>query len=77
MQQPSTPEDWRIARLLISARDDVAELGNLTSALEGTIDPENSAIVDMMDKYKKIVDKNKEISPANRLEKNDSKNGEK
>ncbi len=39
------------------------EIANLTSALEGTIDPDNSAIVNMMDKYKKIVDKNNQMIP--------------
>lgn len=63
LPKPSTPADMYVFQIHIRARDDVAELGNLTSALEGTIDPENSAIVAMMDKYKRIVDKNKEISP--------------
>nr|WP_298143598.1 hypothetical protein [uncultured Pseudomonas sp.] len=62
LPQPSSAADLNLFQIYIRARDDVAELGNLTSALEGTIDPENSAIVAMMDKYKKIVDKNKEIS---------------
>ncbi|MDO6719890.1 hypothetical protein Q4575_10785 [Psychrosphaera sp. 1_MG-2023] len=61
LQPPNSPEDWKIAQLCVRARDDAMELGNLTSALEGTIDPDNSAIVTMMDKYKKIVAKNQEI----------------
>ncbi|WP_339719037.1 hypothetical protein [uncultured Paraglaciecola sp.] len=61
LQQPKTPEEWRIAQLCVRARDDVTEIGNLTSALEGTIDTENSAIVSMMDKHKKIVEKAKEL----------------
>jgi len=47
----------------VRARDDAMEIANLTSALEGTIDPDNSAIVNMMDKYKKIVDKNNQMIP--------------
>lgn len=66
---PSTPTEFNLIQIYIRARDDVAELGNLTSALEGTIDPENSAIVSMMDKYKKIVDKNSEIAPQAALDK--------
>lgn len=62
LPKPNTPEDWRIAQLCVRARDDAMELGNLTSALEGTIDPDNSAIVTMMDKYKKIVAKNNELT---------------
>jgi hypothetical protein len=58
----NTAEDWRIAQLCVRARDDAMELGNLTSALEGTIDPDNSAIVTMMDKYKRIISKNNEIN---------------
>jgi hypothetical protein len=61
LQPPKTPEEWRIAQLCVRARDDVTEIGNLTSALEGTIDTENSAIVSMMDKHKKIVEKGKEL----------------
>ena len=49
-------------QLYVRARDEFGEMANLTSALEGTIDTENSAIVAMMDKYKKIVDKNNSIS---------------
>lgn len=44
------------------------EIANLTSALEGTIDPDNSAIVSMMDKYKKIVDKNNQMMPGPGIE---------
>ena len=62
LQPPQSPDDWEIAKLSIRARDDAAEIGNLTSALEGTIDTENSAIVSMMDKYKNIVDKNKAMN---------------
>ncbi|MEX1198894.1 MAG: hypothetical protein WEB57_13680 [Pseudohongiellaceae bacterium] len=68
LPNPSTPEEWALARVYISARDEVAEIANLTSALEGTIDPENSAIVSMMDKYRKIVDKNKLMNPPTGFE---------
>ncbi len=62
LQPPNTPEDWKITQLCVRARDDAMELGNLTSALlERTIDPDNSAIVTMMDKYKNIVSKSREI----------------
>src|SRR5690554_2872300 len=61
LQPPKTPEEWKIAQLCVRARDDVTEMANLTSALEGTIDTENSAIVSMMDKHKKIVEKGKEL----------------
>ena len=51
------------------------EIAALSSALEGTIDTSNSAILAMMDKYKSITDKNNEMmvsqssisqSPANK-----------
>jgi hypothetical protein len=65
---PSTLEESRVAHAYIRARDDVAEIANLTSALEGTIDPDNSAIVAMMDKYKAIVDKNNLMNPPTGFE---------
>lgn len=57
LSTPETDEEWTIAKLHVRARDDVSEIANLTSALEGTIDSDNSAIVAMMDKYQSIVDK--------------------
>lgn len=68
LPKPSTPEEWAVAHSYIRARDDMAEIANLTSALEGTIDPDNSAIVSMMDKYKTIVDKNNLMSPPTSFE---------
>lgn len=68
LPKPTTPEEWEIARLYVRARDDAMEIANLTSALEGTIDPDNSAIVSMMDKYKKIVDKNNQMMPGPGIE---------
>ena len=65
---PKTPEEWAIAHAYIRARDDMGEVANLTSALEGTIDPDNSAIVSMMDKYKAIVDKNNLMNPPTGFE---------
>jgi hypothetical protein len=62
LPKPSTPDEWRVAQAYFRARDDLGEIASLTSALEGTIDPENSAIVSMMDKYKKIVEKNAKIN---------------
>lgn len=62
LQPPKTPEEWEIAKLSIRARDDSNEIASLTSALEGTIDTENSAIVTMMDKYKDIVDKSQAMN---------------
>lgn len=59
LQTPQTPEEREIVKLSIRARDDANEIGGLTSALEGTIDTENSAILTMMDKYKDIVNKSK------------------
>jgi hypothetical protein len=64
MQDPTKPEEWRLAQAYIRARDDFAEIAALTSALEGTIDTENSAIVSMMDKYTKIVEKNNVLQAA-------------
>lgn len=61
LQPPSTPDEYKIAQSLVRARDDVMEIAALSSALEGTIDTNNSAIVAMMDKYKSITDKNKEM----------------
>ncbi len=58
---PSTPEEYKVAQSLVRARDDVMEIAALSSALEGTIDTNNSAIVAMMDKYKSITDKNNEM----------------
>lgn len=66
--KPSTPEECTVAQISIRARDDMAEIANLTSALEGTIDPDNSAIVAMMDKYKSIVDKNRLMAPPTGFE---------
>lgn len=57
----TSDKDVVIAQFCVRARDDAMELANLTSALEGTIDSENSAIVKMMDKYKTIVEKNNEV----------------
>jgi len=68
LRKPSTPEEWEIAHAYIRARDDVSEIANLTSALEGTIDPDNSAIVAMMDKYRTIVDKNNLMNPPTGFE---------
>lgn len=67
LSTPSTQEEWKVAQLCVRARDDAMELANLTSALEGTIDPDNSAIVAMMDKYKDIVEKNKEMARSSDL----------
>jgi len=58
---PSTPDEYKVAQAYVRARDDATEIGVLSSALEGTIDTGNSAIVSMMDKYKKITDKNSEM----------------
>jgi len=63
----SPPGAWTVEQLCVRARDDAMELANLTSALEGTIDPDNSAIVAMMDKYKNIVVKNKEMAAVTDL----------
>ncbi|WP_076421234.1 hypothetical protein [Colwellia sp. UCD-KL20] len=58
---PTTPEEYEAAQIYVRARDDVMEIATLSSALEGTIDTGNSAIVAMMDKYKTITDKNNEM----------------
>ncbi|MEL0649510.1 hypothetical protein V6248_18965 [Pseudoalteromonas agarivorans] len=58
---PKTPEQYEVAQIYVRARDDVMEIATLSSALEGTIDTGNSAIVAMMDKYKTITEKNNEI----------------
>ena len=73
MPKPSSPEDWMLAQAYVRARDDATEIANLTSALEVTIDPDNSAIVSMMDKYKKIVDKNKLMSLETGFENKESR----
>lgn len=65
--KPSTPEEWGVARLHIRARDDATEIANLTSALEGTIDSDSSAIVAIMDKYQKIMSKSKSSNPVDDL----------
>ena len=58
---PKTAEQYEAAQVYVRARDDVMEIAALSSALEGTIDTGNSAIVAMMDKYKAITDKNNDI----------------
>ena len=58
---PTTPEEYKAVQVYVRARDDVMEIAALSSALEGTIDTGNSAIVSMMDKYKTITDKNNEM----------------
>ena len=58
---PNTPEEYEAVQVYVRARDDVMEIATLSSALEGTIDTGNSAIVSMMDKYKTITDKNNEM----------------
>jgi hypothetical protein len=68
LPKPSTSEEWAVALAYVRARDDMAEIANLTSALEGTIDPDNSAIVAMMDKCKSIVDKSSLMNPPTGLE---------
>jgi hypothetical protein len=68
LPKPSTPEEWAVAHAYVRARDDMAEIASLTIALEGTIDPDNSAIVSMMDKYKAIVDKNNLMNPPTGFE---------
>lgn len=64
IQKPTTPKELEIVQIYVRARDDLADLGALTSSLEGTIDTDNSAIVSMMDKYTKIVEKNKTLQSA-------------
>jgi hypothetical protein len=51
-------QEWEIGRLYLRARDDFSEIANITSALEGTIDINNSAISSLMDKSIDIVKKN-------------------
>lgn len=58
---PSTQEDYKVLQSFVRARDDVMEIAALSSALEGTIDTNNSAILSMMDKYRSITEKNNEI----------------
>jgi hypothetical protein len=56
-----TPQDWEMGRLYLRARDDCAEIANLTIALEGAIDIDYSAIKEMMNKSIDIVRKNNEL----------------
>ncbi len=61
MSPPESPEEYKVAQAYVRARDDATEIATLSSALEGTIDTGNSAILSMMDKYKAITDKNNEM----------------
>ena len=58
---PTNQDERELLNTLIRGRDDVMEIAALSSALEGTIDTSNSAIVAMMSKYKDITDKNNEM----------------
>lgn len=49
------------ARTVLRARDDFAEIAQLTVALEGTINTESSAIGDMMNRSIEMVKKNNEL----------------
>ncbi|MBU2969071.1 hypothetical protein KO527_06900 [Pseudoalteromonas sp. C2R02] len=62
MLNPTTKEEFEVAQVYVRARDDITEVATLSSALEGTIDSNNSAILSMMDKYKVITDKSNEVS---------------
>lgn len=54
-------DDIGNARVLLRAKDDFSEIAQLTVALEGTIDPDSSAISELMDKSIEIVRKNNEL----------------
>ncbi len=59
---PNPEEDGlERVRLAVRARDDCGEIASLTVALEGTIDPECSAITGMMKKGIEIVKDNNTI----------------
>lgn len=61
LSPPESPEEHKVTQAYVRARDDATEIATLSSALEGTIDTGNSAILSMMDKYKSITDKNNEM----------------
>ncbi len=58
---PKTEEEVTIFKLHMRAKDDLADIGSLTVALEGTIDTEGSAIDDMMEKFIEKVKRNNEL----------------
>ena len=64
LTKPETPEQFQLARMAVRARDEAAEIANLTSALEGTINTENSAIVAMLEKNKEIMEKSRSKDPS-------------
>ena len=57
----SSDHDREILRLHARARDDFAEMANAISSLEGTIDPNSSAITDMLKKMKEQIQINNEL----------------
>jgi hypothetical protein len=64
LNKPTTPDEIKVAQAYIRARDDVGEFAALSTALEGTIDTKNSAIVAMMDKYLSITKKTEKDKAA-------------
>ena len=48
-------------KVMHRAKDDFADMSNLIVSLEGAIDPENSAISKMMDKYLDVLSKNNKM----------------
>lgn len=58
---PASHEDLAFLRIHGRARDDLMEIHNLVSALEGTIDPDSSAITAILQKTLKQGELNNEI----------------
>ena len=59
--EPDNDEVKEIYKLHARARDDFAEMATTISALEGTIDPDHSAITKMLEKMKTQISINNEL----------------
>lgn len=58
---PHGEAEMQLFRAHVRARDDFADIAQLTVALEGAIDTESSAISSMMDKFINTVQKNNKL----------------
>jgi hypothetical protein len=61
MGRPETPEEIEVYKLHFRAKDGFAEIAQLATALEGVIDPDESAIAKMTDKGLEMIKKSNEM----------------
>jgi len=59
--EPQNVDQLDTMKVMHRAKDDFADMSNLIVSLEGAIDPENSAISKMMDKYLDVLSKNNKM----------------